>query len=185
MALSRPTHPRVTQSVGRLLQNNKENFMSKEDDLLANELGKIGSIGGKFGESITGSKIAGIAAGIGGFVGANVAARFLPTERHQFQININADPKMILAKVYSFFLGKGEVIDSDEIRKSPYPTVSGKIGSGALNMNPAIVHAEIISIQGETCTILITGAAKEGLIKQHTAEKAVNRLADALKNMPT
>jgi len=39
---------------------------------------------------------------------------------------------------------------------------------------------EITAIDAAGCTVSITGAAKEGLIKQRTAEKAVNRVAAAL-----
>jgi hypothetical protein len=154
--------------------------MGKEDDLLARELGKVGASGGKFGGGILGDAVLGAAGGIGGFLGANLAARFLPTERFQLEVKLRADPRIVLAKAYAFLSSKGRVTDSEELRESPYPTISGVIGSGFFNMNPAIVHAEIVAIEGETCTLILTGAAKEGLIKQRTAEKAVNRVAEAL-----
>lgn len=155
--------------------------MGKEDDLLARELGKVGSSGGKLGGGILGDSIAGVAGGIGGFLGASLAAQFLPTERYQSKLKLHANPQMVLAKVYAFISSKGHITDSEELRESPYPTVSGVIGSGFFNMNPAIVHAEIIGIDGEICSVILTGAAKEGLIKQHTAEKAINRLSEHLK----
>jgi hypothetical protein len=50
-------------------------------------------------------------------------------------------------------------------------------------MNSAVVHAEILGVEGGTCTVLLTAAAKEGLIKQHTAEKAIKRVADLLRGL--
>lgn len=60
----------------------------------------------------------------------------------------------------------GSVIDSNEDKK----IILAICGSGFANMNPAVIA---ISISDET--ILIGSAAKEGLIKQHTAEKAIER----------
>ncbi len=156
--------------------------MGKEDDLLARELGKVGASGGKLGGRILGNSIAG---GVGGFFGASLAARFLPTERYQLELKLCADPQMVLAKVYAFISSNGRVTDSEELGESPYPTVSSVVGSGFFNMNPTIVHAEIVGIDGETCSVVLTGAAKEGLIKQRAAEKAVNRLAETLKLLLT
>jgi hypothetical protein len=149
-----------------------------EDDLLSRELGKVGASGGKFGGKLSGETLAGLAGGVGGSLGARFSASFLPTERHQIQINLRSDARVLLAKAYSFFCSNGRVLSDAEGGSSPYPKVSGVVGSGFLNMNPAVVHMEIISISSITCTVSLTGAAKEGLIKQKTAEKAVKRLAD-------
>ena len=104
--------------------------MTKENDLLANEIGKIGGLSGVIG---------GPAGMVGGFVGANLVARLLPTKKYQTQLTINANPEEILVKVYAFLSSNGQVNDSEELRKSPYPTVAGVIGSGGLNLNPAIL----------------------------------------------
>lgn len=146
--------------------------MDKDDDLLARELGKLGAFGGALGDALGGS--------IGGYLGASLTARFLPTERYQIELKLRADQRLVLTKVYDFFTRNGRVIDSEEQQASPYPTISGLVGSGFLNMNPAIVHAEIMGIDGPTCRVVLTGAAKEGAIKQHAAEIAVNRLAEVL-----
>jgi hypothetical protein len=45
-------------------------------------------------------------------------------------------------------------------------------------MNPTVLHVEIIAAEEEKCTALMTGHAKEGLIKQRSAEKAVKRLIE-------
>ena len=54
-------------------------------------------------------------------------------------------------------------------------TVEGVIYAGAGNMNPSIV---VVSIFENTITI--SAFAKEGLINQHTAKKAIDRFVSAL-----
>jgi len=148
--------------------------MNKQDELLAREIGKVGTLGGKLG------KLGGGFPGeLGGYIGGSLSARFLPTERYQTTLKLNVDPRTLLAKAYSFFQSKGRVLDDKEGGESPYPKISGILGSGFFNMNPAVIHIEIVSIDDQTCTAIFTGAAKEGLIKQRSAEKAVKRIADS------
>lgn len=58
-------------------------------------------------------------------------------------------------------------------------SIAGVIQSGAANMNPAFV---LLSIEGNT--IHMKASAKEGLIKQHTAKRAIEifKLALARSN---
>lgn len=111
--------------------------------------------------------VAEVAASKGGSYGAQFAARFLPIEQYQIKMKINGTPETILAKVYAFFASNGRVENETAAANSPFPMISGVIGSGLLRMNPAVIQAEIVAIKSGVCTLLITGAAKEGLIKQH------------------
>lgn len=54
-------------------------------------------------------------------------------------------------------------------------TIAGVMMSGAANMNPAFV---LLSIEGNT--IHMKASAKEGLIKQHAAQGAINIYKSAL-----
>lgn len=54
-------------------------------------------------------------------------------------------------------------------------TIAGVILSGVANMNPAFVLLEI-----ERDNIYIKASAKEGLIKQHTAERAIDIIKSTL-----
>ncbi len=54
-------------------------------------------------------------------------------------------------------------------------TIEGIIYAGAGNMNPAIVVVRIFDN-----SITISAFAKEGLIDQHTAKKAIDRFVSAL-----
>ncbi len=153
----------------------------QEDDLLARELGKLANLGAEIG-GVPGPVLE-FAGSIGNSCGARFAARHLPTERSQTQVRVKAEPRAVLARLYSFFADNGRVADDLEAGESPYPKLSGVLRSGMLNMNPAVVHAEILGVEGGTCTVLLTAAAKEGLIKQRTAEKAIERVADFLRGL--
>ena len=57
--------------------------------------------------------------------------------------------------------------------------VVGIVGAGAGNLNPAVVTVTIRAA-GQGSTLVVRGAAKEGLIKQHAGGKAARRVAEAL-----
>jgi hypothetical protein len=145
---------------------------SEQDEILARELGKVGALGGLLG--------GGVAGAAGGAVGASFAARFLPTERYQHQVTISQDAPTVLGKVAAFFASEGRIADEIEAGSSPYPKISGVLGSGFLKMNPALVHVEVVSVDDDSCTLFVSGAAKEGLIKQQSAQKAVHRVIEAI-----
>ena len=65
----------------------------------------------------------------------------------------------------------GTILEEDAVENA----LSGIIMSGSLNMNPAFV---VIWVNGPC--IHIKASAKEGLIKQHTAEKAIAIFKSAL-----
>ena len=55
------------------------------------------------------------------------------------------------------------------------------MGSGFMKLNPCLITVEIAPYSDSKSKAVIRGAAKEGLIKQGTAEKAVIRVIDAIK----
>jgi hypothetical protein len=145
---------------------------TQQDDILARELGKVGSLGGKIG--------GGAAGAIGGSLGASLAARFLPTEQYQQQVSVSRDVTTAFTKLASFLANEGRIANDSEAGTSQYPKISGVLGSGLLNMNPTLVHVEVIGVDNDSCLLLVSGAAKEGLIKQRFAQKAVNRIMEFL-----
>ncbi|GAA1850884.1 hypothetical protein GCM10009813_10510 [Brevibacterium marinum] len=56
-------------------------------------------------------------------------------------------------------------------------TLRGIVGSGVGSLNPAYV---IIVVDAQSSTIGIAAHAKEGLIKQRTAQKAIAKVRSAL-----
>jgi hypothetical protein len=53
------------------------------------------------------------------------------------------------------------------------------IPAGFWNLNPAVVDLEIMPLGTHSCRVVITGTAKEGLIKQRAGEGAVKRILAA------
>lgn len=156
--------------------------MKNDDDLLAEELGKIGKFGGNIGAALSGNPLLGKAAGIGGYLGASITTNFLPTESCTEKINLNVSADEGIKAGYSVLQKLGE-LKSDESSKAPYPFLKAVIGSGFFNMNPAVLYYEILNGDSNSCEITITAAAKEGLIKQHTAKKAVKKVKSALNTI--
>lgn len=153
---------------------------SSDDDLLARELGKAGELGGKLGAILSGGSEEKKDAVLGGSLGARFAAKFLPTETHREKVSLNMAPERAIKFGYSVLtkLGKLQTDDNDS---PPYPLLKAVVGSGFLNMNPAVVYVEILDGNSTSCEVTVTAAAKEGLIKQHTAAKAVQRVVSALR----
>ncbi len=143
--------------------------------LLAKELAKAGKLGGKLG--------GGMAGALGGWLGAHIAGRILPTEWFEQQLAIAQRPETVLAQATAFLAAQGRVAADDEAGTSPFPKVSGILGSGFLKANPTIVHVEVLQASPAGCTVRVTGAAKDGLIRQRSAEKAVQRLVEFLYSL--
>ena len=146
---------------------------SQQDDLLARELGKVGLLGGAIG--------GGAAGAMGGSLGASFAARFLPTEQYQQQVRVSRDAATVFTQLYFFLTKQGRIADEREAGASQFPKISSVIGSGFLKMNPTVVHVEVVGVDKGSCMLLVSGAAKEGLIKQRSAEKAVSRVVEFLR----
>ncbi|MEV4350071.1 hypothetical protein AB0J83_36900 [Actinoplanes sp. NPDC049596] len=53
------------------------------------------------------------------------------------------------------------------------------MGSGAMNLNPAVVTVTLHAHEGQTLAT-VRGVAKEGLIRQRAGQKAARRVADQL-----
>ena len=157
--------------------------MSKsDDDILAQEIGKAGELGGELGGLFSSGSAVGKTAGLGGSLGATLAAKFLPTETFTEKLPLKIPPEKALKLGFSVLTKLG-VLQTDDDNKPPYPLLKALVKSGFLNMNPAVVYFEILDGDSTACEVTVTAAAKEGLIKQHTAEKAVQRVVSALRGM--
>lgn len=83
-------------------------------------------------------------------------------------------PGNIYALAKAAFSECGTILEESIVNR----TIAGVIMAGAANMNPAFVLLWI-----ERDNIHIKAAAKEGLIKQHTAEQAVEIFKSALASV--
>jgi len=74
---------------------------------------------------------------------------------------------------------EGQIIENPE-RAGELPSISAIVGSGFLNLNPALVRVQVEPIAEDCTRISVHGVAKEGLIKQRAGEKAARRIVDLL-----
>ena len=135
-----------------------------EDEILAREIAKIGGMTG----------------GLGGKSGAGLTARLLPNNTFELAIEISAEPQAVLQAACKVLSEQGTLLEEANNTSAPVPTLAAVIGSGFMNMNPAVVTIEVVPISADVSKVSIRGVAKEGLIKQRAGEKAARRISDLL-----
>ena len=140
-----------------------------ENAILERELAKVGAIGGFVGGLVPGA--------VGGYLGAKLSARYLPTETFSVTLQIPAGVEQALRATFEILRRAGRITNDASDDPSAI-RLSAVVGSGKLGMNPAVVVVTISAGPEKESTIAIAGAAKEGLIKQRTAEKAVTRVKE-------
>ena len=107
-------------------------------------------------------------------------ANKLPTDAFRVELHVKADAGAVLRTAFDVLQAEGSIRD-DIALESDNPTVSAVIGSGFLRLNPALVTVEVVPSGDKTTSVVIVGMAKEGLIKQHGGQKAVERIAELLR----
>jgi len=115
---------------------------------------------------------------LGGSASAFVASRYLPTEVFTADIAVRGDSQTVLPKIVNVLSRLGTI--QEDSQGSRFPHIAALIGSGFLNMNPCLILCEVISEAAGQCTVRLSAGAKEGLIKQQTAKKAVGRVSQLL-----
>ena len=130
--------------------------MSRQDtDILARELGKLGGFGAKW------------------------AAKRLATVEYESSLELRGTVQDIARRVAAVVLPIGR-----EIPELPVQPEEGKysllVGGGTAGLNPAIAHVHIDG-SGPLTRVKVRAAAKEGLVKQKTAEGVVKRIESLLR----
>jgi hypothetical protein len=146
------------------------------------DLGRdAGSIGGAAGGAVSGVAGAGRAGGIGGgrggSRGAAWAARRLKTETAVDTRYF--DPSQTPAVLVALSQALHAQLDPPGRASDGTVVLRGVVGSGVAGLNPAYVIAVVEAAVGQ---VSIAAHAKEGLIKQHTAQKAVRQLLATLSD---
>ena len=110
--------------------------------------------------------------------GVDLAFGSLSTETYSVIFTIQKEPNIAHKMLETVLNEIGSHVVSHELEtKKMY--IQAVIGSGALNMNPAFVKIEyLITETGIDCELI--SYAKEGLIKQKTAEKAARKVISEL-----
>ena len=156
--------------------------------VLSDALGSIGAaggaIGGALGGGLSGDSVAGTvgksAAGgaggaVGGRLGAKFAARFLKNDVKAINQVLPLPVEQAKVKVANVLAEAGRPLDVGQTAKPSYAALIGKGFS-----NPAVVIVTVLEGDEQQTKLAIAGFAKEGLIKQHSGEKAAVKINEAL-----
>lgn len=111
---------------------------------------------------------------LGNKVAMAAIAKRLPTMRAYGSIQVHAAD--LFQTCLAILQEKGTVLRMD----APNQILLAMVGSGVANLNPAVL---ILKIEGNT--VHLASAAKEGLIKQRTAEKAIASFLSCLQESAT
>ena len=103
-------------------------------------------------------------------------ARKLPDDAFQTELQLSADAETALRTAYAVLQESGKIRDDVET-PADVACISGVVGSGFLGLNPAVVTVQVISQDESVTDLVVTGVAKEGLIKQRAGEKAAKEIA--------
>lgn len=108
---------------------------------------------------------------LGGF-GAKLTARFLRAVEHTATLDVAAPPADV-AQAAAAILGDVGQLTQEFAGSEQDHAVSAIVGSGGLSLNPTILHITVAGSAGGGSTVSIRGIAKEGLVSQQSAERAV------------
>jgi hypothetical protein len=136
------------------------------DEILARELEKLAA---RFSEEKEGAGV------------VRWVARKLPTDAFTVAMHFEAAAEAVLRVALDVLRSEGRIEDRSPAA-SEAPAITAVVGSGFLNLNPALVTIEVLPEEENRVAVNVTGIAKEGLIKQHAGEKAAKRIADRLKS---
>ena len=114
--------------------------------------------------------------------GAGFAARFLPTETFSVSLETSASASETRKSVFRILSRLGR-LTNEFSNSSSGPQLAAVIGSGFFQLNPTIIQVSVVPKSDCSSTVSIFGAAKEGLLKQNSAEKAVRRVERELRSL--
>ena len=156
-------------------------FLSTDEIAAALEgrLGDLGAAGGAFGGAIgggigAGGPAGGAAGAAGGASGGRIggrfgAKRFTKQDSHRRHWPQPSTPEL-MARLRQF-LQQPQDRQLTAPDGTPVLGMVGIVGSGSMNLNPCLVEAV-----WDASGLQVVAHAKEGLIKQRTCEKALDRL---------
>jgi len=150
---------------------------SSTNDILGRELAKLGRSAGAAGGLAGAGLAAAAGGGLGGGAGAAWAARRLPSRGAQATVEVSMNPHAALTMAFRVLSSVGQIVP-DEVTPDE-PVLRAVVGAGTLGLNPAVIELSVEAISEEEAKITVRATAKEGLIKQHTAEKALQRVLAA------
>ncbi|MGW4562284.1 hypothetical protein ACWEN3_07665 [Streptomyces sp. NPDC004561] len=154
-----------------------------EDELLLAAMTQLGARGGSLGAAAAGAAtgVHGLG-GAGARGGARGAARgFKWTKKDVSTTTVQLPGPVTAAShlVHATLAGTGH-LTATEPRDDGGIAVRAILGVGLGGLNPAVVTAVVTATPEGTATVELRAAGREGLIKQHPADKALARITAQL-----
>ena len=160
--------PAITPALGKTTKNL----------LLEKEIGQLGGKADSIAETSGGMIMGAVCDALGARLGAEWMAKRLKSSEHTDSVVYDSSLSNAVANARIVLSNIGKIVDMEIDHAAPF--LAATVGSGFLNMNPAIVCLEFISLDETRTKIVISATAKEGLIKQKTAEKVVAKIKGLL-----
>jgi hypothetical protein len=144
----------------------------EEEKILVNRVGRLGRRSGRLGGGLWGAS--------GGRLGAQFAVRLLPHDVHEILLVLPLPPDEALALARCVLASLSEPTDEAQPVDKKHE-LRAVVGSGALDLNPAVVTLQLLATTSASTTIRVRGVAKEGLIRQRAGREAAERVAARLQ----
>jgi len=113
--------------------------------------------------------------------GARWVAKLLPSVAHEAEVVVSVPHSGVLAALKASFDAVAKPIT--ELPSDPAAGVlCGLVGSGIGDLNPTILRVAVAS-RGSGSLVSIRAVAKEGIVKQRSAVKAVERVEALLRGL--
>ncbi len=144
-----------------------------------------GSIGGAVGGGIGGGA-AGAAGGAaggrrGGASGGRFGVHFTNAQTAATTVEVPHDPEAVRERARAAIADSGAVIEDPNAAGDG--SVWGFVGSGAMNMAPALVRLQVEPAGSRGSRVHVRATGREALIKQKIGAKAADRVAEAISHV--
>ena len=161
-----------------------------EDELLLAAVTQLGAMGGSIG-SVAGGAVSGVGglSGAGARGGARGAARGFKRMKKDIATTVVSLPGTAMAAsklVCDALAGVGKLVGT-QTREDGAFAVRAILGVGIGGLNPAVVTAVVVAAPdagasaGAGARVELRAAGREGLIKQHPADKALAKVTAVLE----
>lgn len=137
-----------------------------------------GALGGSLGGWIGGGPAGREGGRSGGASGGRFGARFTKAQTAATTVDVPGDPETVHERARATIGASGAVIDDPNAAGDG--SVWGFVGSGAMNMAPALVRVEVEPAGTNGSRVHIRATGKEGLIRQKIGAKAADRIAEGV-----
>jgi hypothetical protein len=157
---------------------------ASEDELLLAAMMQLGarggSIGGSLGGAVTGFHGVGRAGARGGARGAARGFKWTKKDVSTTHVLLRGTVEAASKLVHETLAGAGSLTGA-QAHDDGSVAVRAIVGVGFGGLNPAVVTAVVTEGPDDTAAVALRAAGREGLIKQHPADKALAKITAQLK----